>query len=175
MIQKTEEIDKWHLEKDPWGYESNSFDKKRKNILLAEIPELDYKNVLDIGCGQGFITQDLPGENVIGVDISEKAIKFAQEKNSEVEFKAGSIFDLNTMFSSTKFDLIVITGVLYKQYIGQSNNLIYLIIDSLLNKNGVLLCVHIDGWYNSSFPYLKSKELFYPYREFTHKLEVYIK
>jgi 2-polyprenyl-3-methyl-5-hydroxy-6-metoxy-1,4-benzoquinol methylase len=175
MIQPLSELEEWHKEEDPWNYNKNQDDKYRLDFLLSEIPKRDYKNVLDIGCGQGFITTKLPGKKIHGVDISNQAIKHAKKKSSEsVTFSQGSIFNLNNL-GNNKFDLIIITGVLYPQYIGMSSSLIYLILNSLLNKDGILVCVHIDEWYNCQFPFLKLKQRFYPYREFNHKLEVYIK
>lgn len=176
MIQTKEELEIWYKEEDPWGYFSSLEDDKRKAVLLSEIPERKYKRVLDIGCGNGFITKDLPGEQIVGIDISEKAIKYAKKKfeNERIKFECLSIFELNNR-DLQKFDLIVITGVLYPQYIGNSNSLIYLIIDRLLSHNGVLVSVHISEWYNSYFPYLLKELYFYDYKEFLHRLEVYLK
>lgn len=175
MIQKLNNLEEWHNKKDPWDYENNPHDFKRKQILLSEIPDLQYKNVLDIGCGQGFITQDLPGTNVYGVDVSHKAIEFAkQKKRGSVTFLQGSIFEIDTLFN-IKFDLIVITGVLYQQYIGKSNSLIYMLINNLLADNGIVISVHINEWYYSQFPYLKIKQIYYAYREYNHTLEIYRK
>ena len=176
MIQSKNELDEFYSSSDPWSYNENKDDTNRLNILLSELPNRDFDNVLDIGCGNGFITSKLPGKNILGVDISENAIKFAKEKNTNqnINYIQGSIFELNQKLN-IKFDLIVITGVLYSQYIGKANNLIYLIIDNLLSQNGVLVSVHIDEWYNSQFPYLKLKQHYYNYREFTHNLEIYIK
>lgn len=175
MIQKKEELEQWHISEDPWGYNTNVNDLVRKDILLHEIPNIAYKTVLDIGCGQGFITKDLPGEMVYGVDISQSAIDFANKiVDDRIQFKQGSIFEIDKLFD-VKFDLIIITGVLYSQYIGKSSNLIYLLINKILNDDGILISVHINEWYNSQFPYFKVKQLFYDYREFTHNLEIYSK
>ena len=175
IIQSLDDLENWHKEKDPWGYEDNLEDEKRKSILLNHIPEKTYNRVLDIGCGQGFITQSLPGNHVFGVDISQEAIKFAKQRETpNLNFKQASIFHLQDIFTE-KFDLIIITGVLYKQYIGRSSSLIYLIIDDLLQEGGNLVSVHIEEWYQSRFPYLKVNELQYPYRSYSHKLEVYVK
>jgi 2-polyprenyl-3-methyl-5-hydroxy-6-metoxy-1,4-benzoquinol methylase len=175
MIQRKEELENWHKQSDPWDYENNYDDKKRKSILLSEIPKRSYSNVLDIGCGQGFITKDLPGSNVYGVDISQIAIDYANNlKMDNIVFKQGSIFEIDKLFT-IKFDLIIITGVLYPQYIGKSSSLIYHLIDEILNENGVLISVHINDWYNSQFPYLKIQQLFYDYRIYTHNLEIYLK
>ncbi|MBP4137823.1 MULTISPECIES: methyltransferase domain-containing protein [Flavobacterium] len=174
MLQKIEDLEKWNDIEDPWGYNDNVHDALRKRILLDEIPKMQYKNVLDIGCGQGFVTKDLPGEKVYGVDISETAIKYAQNNNKNVIYSTGSIFEIDKLFD-IKFDLIIITGVLYPQYIGNSSSLIYLLIDKILKSNGILISVHINEWYSCQFPYLKINQVFYDYREFTHNLEIYSK
>jgi 2-polyprenyl-3-methyl-5-hydroxy-6-metoxy-1,4-benzoquinol methylase len=176
MIQLINELEDFHSKPDPWGYESNSDDNKRLDVLLSEISLFKPKRVLDIGCGQGFVTNKLLGEEIIGVDISQNAINFANKNNhnKNIFYMQSSIFELLEK-KIGEFDMIIITGVLYKQYIGESENLIYLIIDKLLNKNGLLIVVHIDEWYNSLFPYFKYKQLYYEYREYTHNLEIYIK
>ncbi|WP_026947192.1 class I SAM-dependent methyltransferase [Algoriphagus marincola] len=175
-FQNKKDLEDWYKVSDPWGYEKNKDDLIRKKILLSEIPNREYVNVLDIGCGEGFITKELPGEKILGVDISENAISFAKENigSPRIEFLSCDLFDLPNKVE-IKFDLIIITGVLYSQYIGNSNSLIYLIIDQLLKKNGVLVSVHIDEWYKSRFPYLLINEYYYSYREYSHILEVYQK
>lgn len=173
MIQDINDLNNFHKKEDPWNYNLNSDDSNRLEILLSEIPQRKYLNVLDIGCGQGFITSKLPGENIYGVDISEEAIKHAIKTNPKnINFIQSSIYNLNKVFSK-QFDLIIITGVLYPQYIGNSSSLIYKIIDKLLIENGYLISVHIDEWYSCQFPYLKLKEFYYPYRQYNHKFEIY--
>jgi predicted TPR repeat methyltransferase len=175
MLQPFEDLEKWHSSDDPWGYESNPEDAKRKDILLSELPQKKYDNVLDIGCGHGFVTRDLPGKRVLGVDISHEAVKKAQAyKTERISFLQSSLFDLNRNVPE-KFDLVIITGVLYSQYIGNALNLVYHIIDRLLMDSGILVSVHIDEWYEARFPYLLLNEYYYDYREYTHRLEVYVK
>lgn len=175
MIQKKEELEKWYEIEDPWGYNVDKADLIRRDVLLSEIPKKEYKNVLDIGCGEGFVTKKLPGTNVFGIDISQNAINYANEIATEaLQFRQGSIFEIDKIFD-IKFDLIIITGVLYPQYIGKSSNLIFLLIDKILNEKGILISVHINEWYQLQFPYLKRKQLYYDYREYTHNLEIYSK
>lgn len=175
MIQPLDEIERWHKIKDPWKYENSQDDQLRKHLLLSELPSKNYSRVLDIGCGQGFITRDLPGDSIIGVDVSSEAIKHAKKYEDErISFMQCSIFELNNKLHD-KFDLIIITGVLYPQYIGDSLNLVYIIIDNLLKENGIIISVHINSWYKAKFPYLLLTDYYYDYRDFTHKLEVYAK
>jgi 2-polyprenyl-3-methyl-5-hydroxy-6-metoxy-1,4-benzoquinol methylase len=175
MIQTLNEIEKWYKTKDPWQYENSKDDLLRKDILLSELPSQKYSNVLDVGCGHGFITRDLPGKKIIGADISAEAIKQAKQyENEKTTFLTASIFELNYILSEA-FDLIIITGVLYKQYVGNSLPLIYLIIDQLLGNNGILVSVHINSWYTARFPYLLLSEYYYDYRTYIHRLEIYEK
>lgn len=176
MLQSKKDLDLFYSNPDPWGYEINNEDQIRKEILISEIPDRKYKNVLDIGCGQGFITRFLPGENIRGIDLSENAIAFAKKNITinKFNFIQGSVFEADKLFDC-KFDLIIITGVLYPQYIGNSSSLVYLLIDKILNPCGILITAHINEWYNCQFPYMKIKQTFYSYREYIHNFEIYIK
>lgn len=175
QLQPLQDLEAWHAHQDPWEYASHPDDKRRLEILLSEIPRRDYRRVLDIGCGQGFITPHLPGKEIIGVDVSANAIQWARRQESDrVKFVQASIFDLTRRHLDT-FDLVVITGVLYRQYIGQALSNVYLEIDQMLAADGILISVHIRDWYRARFPYLLVTRHDYPYREFTHQLEVYAK
>ncbi|RMG03040.1 MAG: class I SAM-dependent methyltransferase [Nitrospirae bacterium] len=177
-MQSRKELEEFYGSEDPWGYDDNPHDRLRLNTLLSALPERSYRNVLDIGCGNGFVTVNLPGDRVTGVDISENAIKYARERSrhlSHISYLQASLFDLPFMSFDCRFDLIVITGVLYPQYIGESKLLIYQICDDLLDGDGVLVSCHISEWYSCRFPYITIHREYYPYREYTHLLEVYYK
>jgi 2-polyprenyl-3-methyl-5-hydroxy-6-metoxy-1,4-benzoquinol methylase len=180
MLQPLEELEQFYSKNDPWGYETNSDDIKRRNIILSEIPDRQYQNVLDIGCGHGFITRELPGNKITGVDISVNAIAQAnldrekQNIRKDINFIQSSIFDLTAKVSNS-YDLILITGVLYSQYIGDSKNLIYQILDRMLADDGILVCSHINDWYKLRFPYLMLENYYFEYRQYTQCLEVYVK
>ena len=127
MLQPLSDIEAWYDQDDPWNYESSLDDVKRRDILLHELPDRKFDSALDIGCGHGFLTRDLPARQVVGVDISKKAIKQANKlsgnKKKHISYLVGDLFNLDTLFPKKKFDLIVITGVLYPQYIGEAHTL----------------------------------------------------
>lgn len=175
-LQELQDLEKWYENNDdPWNYETTPDDKKRIDILLSEIPDKQYKRVLDIGCGNGFVTKKLPGQFILGTDISEGAIRAAKKiETDNLKFEKASLFGLDKQLEG-QFDLIVITGVLYPQYIGNAHVTVYETIDRLLAKGGILVSVHIDEWYKAQFPYLKLNEIFYPYRDYNHRLEIYVK
>jgi 2-polyprenyl-3-methyl-5-hydroxy-6-metoxy-1,4-benzoquinol methylase len=179
MIQSISELEDWYSKEDPWDYENNLQDIKRKDILIDELPKRKYMNVLDIGCGHGFITRELPGENLYGIDLSHKSIKQAnllgKRKGKKIKYIQGDLFAINDIFKKKKFDLIIITGVLYPQYIGKSFTYVYHQIDKMLKKDGILATVHISEWTNARFPYLLLKDMYYDYITYTHNLRIYQK
>jgi len=175
MIQSKEDLNEWYSEADPWGYFNNPQDAMRKARILSAIPQPEYENALDIGCGNGFLTNDLPGKQVLGLEISEKAVQWANEHAAKnVRYICGSLFDLPDL-KLPAMDLIVITGVLYSQYIGNSHRLIYILIDNLLKSNGILVCSHVYEWYKMRFPYLTISREYFAYRDLSQVLEVYVK
>ena len=178
VLQPIDELEKWWEKPDPWGYDNNPDDLNRREMLLSVIPARQYQKVLDIGCGNGFLTSRLPGKEIIGTDISSNALAHARKRNKEnrrIRFFQHSLFDFPHAGWTDCFDLIVITGVLYPQYIAQSEKLAYLIIDNLLKAGGILVSCHIDEWYKCRFPYVTLSRDYYPYKEYNHLLEVYLK
>jgi SAM-dependent methyltransferase len=175
MIQSKDELDNWYSEADPWGYFTNPHDAMRKAKILAAIPKFEYERTLDIGCGNGFVTRDLPGKNVIGLEKSEKAVEWANKNTpSHVHYRCGSLFDLPDL-DLPKMDLIVITGVLYPQYISSARRLVIVLIDQILKPGGILVCSHIYAWLKIRFPYLTVSREYFEYREYSQVLEVYSK
>jgi predicted TPR repeat methyltransferase len=176
QLQPLSDLEKWWENPDPWEYENNPEDINRRAMILSALPQKRYKKILDIGCGNGFVTHRLPGEEIIGVDISTNAISHAQKAGFfHIRYYPYSLFDLPRLSWTQSFDLIVITGVLYPQYIGKSHRLVYTILDDLLVMGGELVSCHIDEWHESRFPYNTLHREYYPYREYIHLLEVYRK
>jgi 2-polyprenyl-3-methyl-5-hydroxy-6-metoxy-1,4-benzoquinol methylase len=177
MDTKTE-LEQFYAVPDPWGYALNPEDEKRKSILLSMIAGIHPNRTLDIGCGNGFITRELPGSFVMGVDISERAIEHARRADPKPEhhYVAASLFQLPDPILSEQFDLILITGVLYKQYIASGVLTVFRIVDALLSDRGTLVTVHIHDWSSLvRFPYLLDESIQYPYREYIHSLNTYRK
>lgn len=175
-IQSKDELEQFYDRPDPWNYSDNDADLVRRARLLAVIPRRQYAQVLDIGCGNGFVTSRLPGEAITGVDLSSNAISYATAvADSRTTYLQKSFFDLSQAGWTNQFDLVVITGVLYPQYIGQSLLLASTIIDDLLSPGGHLISAHISECYRFRFPYTTLTREYYQYRDYTHVLEVYEK
>lgn len=114
-MNNKQQLEEFYLTPDPWGYKSRADDVMRKKRILSAIPKLHYKSTLDIGCGEGFITTDLPGDKVLGIDLSDNAISRTVETD-RVTYLAE---DINNFFTNKKFDLVVCTGILYPHFVNE--------------------------------------------------------
>ncbi|NJM26595.1 MAG: methyltransferase domain-containing protein [Bacteroidia bacterium] len=93
-----------------------SLTKKRLRFILDNLKQFvpDNARILDVGCGNGIISTHLAshGYNVLGIDVSEKAIQKANDSNSypNLEFKVLSAEALAS--SGQTYDAIVCSEVL---------------------------------------------------------------
>lgn len=177
-LEPAASIDAQYAVPDPWDYDTTPDDEVRAARLLSHLPDRGYARTLDVGCGNGFLTVRLPGDEVVGCDISGKAVGWARERAAarddadRFRFETASLFDLPSL-ALGRFDLVVITGVLYEQYVGRSFALVRLIVDDLLAEGGVLASVHIDDWFPHRFPYTTLRLSIDRYREYHHRLEIH--
>jgi SAM-dependent methyltransferase len=81
----------------------------RVSAIKKILGENNYKNLLDIGCGLGYTTNELEQAflraTVTGIDISEDAILYASQKFRQCEFRCEAIDPSNNK-QIFKFDLI---------------------------------------------------------------------
>ena len=78
-------------------------------ILLAMLPDLRDKAILDIGCGMGQHARqyaDMGAKSVLGIDISEKMLAFAQAHNGgeNIIYRRMAMEDLDAI--DGRFDLV---------------------------------------------------------------------
>lgn len=94
----------------PWGYEYLSYLRFILNILK----KLEFNSLLDVGCGDGRFLYEVyhifPQKKIVGIDISERAIKFARLMNPRVKYFHGDVKD--TSLIKEKFDIITLIETL---------------------------------------------------------------
>lgn len=85
-------------------------------VLVPTILQLsassDFTSVIDIGCGTGFLTEQLASkaQRIIGIDMSEEMIKFAKDQCIDVvnvEFKNSTIENFARNIKSPLFTLAI--------------------------------------------------------------------
>ena len=71
---------------DGWYQEDSRHTSRR--IIETVLAEFNFNNVLDIGCGKGSFTHRLKKANnqVLGLDLSETAIKVCRERYPDCQF-----------------------------------------------------------------------------------------
>lgn len=87
-----------------WGFEYLSY----MNEVIEEIKQLEYKNILDVGCGDGYLLNHLETDaEKLGIDLSQKAIMFANAFAKDAKFEIKDLFTLEE-----SIDLISLIEVL---------------------------------------------------------------
>jgi len=107
------------------------------DVVINMLRPFKGQLILDIGCGDGRLCYELKNNNVeiVGVDFSEQAIRFAKAFNPGVEFFVQDIEQLNLPY---QFDQIVLMEVL-EHFMPSKIPLILRNISNLLKDDGKLL------------------------------------
>jgi len=119
----------------------NNFTYRHVINFIEKYLRNDKAKVLDVGCGAGTICFYIAdkGNNVLGVDISSKAIKACQESahilgiDKIARFKA---IDFPNDIVKKRFDLIIFSEVIEHL---QNDNLALKRIYNMLNNKGILI------------------------------------
>ena len=100
-FETMKEMNEEHVPQITWGIE--------------HLPEIRPVNILDVGCGGGIFTRMMleryPGSRGCGIDISESAIEYADEFDSEfvdigrLQLTIGDVQDMP--YSNGTFDVVV--------------------------------------------------------------------
>ena len=167
MSQPKSEIEKAYETPDPWGYKTSAQDHVRKQTLLGVIEIFMgtmFERAIDVCCGEGWITEDLPAVTIHGIEISDNA---AARFSSYVKRVDGPI---------GKYGLVLATGCLYNHYD------LFSIIDHIREASGpgtLIVTSNIETWEKPEAITLLSRigrqvfEARFPYNEHHQKLRVF--
>jgi len=161
-MQPKQEIEDSYKTPDPWQYQTTPDDVLRKNYLLGIVNLFGpYHRALDIGAGEGWITQDLPAKSIFGYEISDNAAARFPANVSRVLVPEG------------KYDLVIATGVMYGHYdwVGFLR---------ILNEHSsrIIITSNIKPWEVNFPPSVVGTPVFeaeFPYREWQQKVRVWKK
>lgn len=128
-------------------YYDEIFPYKPQQLHFVEHYCSNRSKILDIGCATGALASALHNQehNVTAIDLDEKMLEKAKQRNTNVNFSVGDMLQLQKQFDGQQFDAILCFG----------NTLVHLTDNNevestlqqqakLLNANGVLLLQIID-------------------------------
>lgn len=126
---------------DPWGFETRWYERRKRALLIASLPDERYGTGLEIGCSLGHLTEVLAGrcDDLLAVDISAAAVEAATARlggRARIE-RRGVLDD----FPAGRFDLVVLSEVGY--YFGRPD--LDTVLDSIeasLTSGGTLVACH---------------------------------
>jgi SAM-dependent methyltransferase len=97
---------------DPWEQSTREAWASEKAVALNLIKKLDVQKVMELGCGLGHYTKKIAdlGVDVIGVDVSETAVKKAMLNYPGCNFIVGDILDFE-IYRKYKPDVIVMAEI----------------------------------------------------------------
>ena len=153
-MQSKEELESWYSTEDPWQYKTTPDDLYRKDRILSLLET--YDTALDIGCGEGFVTTDLPAKKIYGIEVSDNAsLRLPSNVNRLLQ-------------PDGKYDLVMTTGTLYQQYNHQQ-------ITQWIKESAShhILVGGIKDWMIWSDFGKVIKEIEFQYREYTQIVRLY--
>lgn len=162
-MQTKDQLEDFYKKADPWGYQTNIADVNRKNIILQETNDLAAKHgifntALDIGAGEGWITSGLPSKNIYGYELSDLAASRFPDNVKRMTKEE---------ISGQKFDLIIATGVLYKQY-----DYRWILNTIMKRAGGFVVSCNIKNLEINDLPF-RIKTYEFPYRQYIERLSIY--
>ena len=165
----------YHDNSDPWHYQTRWYEKRKRDMCLAVLPQAKYATAIELGCGNGVFSELLAPRchALLSIDGHHQAVQLAQQRVSNfphVKVILGVIPDaLSTLNNTTlcddslsddslsndlpanksAFDLIVISEILY--YLSPTDiDTVIVWIKQHIAAGGTLLCCHwryaIDGF-----------------------------
>lgn len=131
------------------------------NVLKFSQPESE---ILDIGCGCGYLTNciyECNRKKICGIDISKESINYAKRKYNNITFTQGSIYDID---KNKNYDLCLAIMLLNNiPDIDEFFKVLYRIISN--NGKSIIVIPHPVYWTMKhigvkNFNYLKENEMY---------------
>jgi predicted TPR repeat methyltransferase len=131
---------------DPWRVASSDYEANKYAATLAALPAGRYASALDVGCAIGVFTRDLAArcDHLVGIDASPTAVAAAIVRCSDLPHVAIAAMQVPQQWPDGRFDLIVLSEILY--YLSDDDlTALARRVETSLAPGGTLLLVHWTG------------------------------
>src|SRR4051794_19155001 len=119
---------------DPWDLASSPYEQRKLALLMASLPEARYREAFEPGCAIGVTTEALAGRcnRLLAMDGAIRAVEQARRRlvgvKGRVSVREGRI---PVDWPALRFDLIVISELLYYLDVEDRREVSSLVVDSL--------------------------------------------
>lgn len=126
---------------DPWRFATSNYERDKYAATLAALPDRRFASGFEIGCSIGVLTRQLAEccDALLGADVSETALAQARTRCADQPHVTFARMVVPGDWPDARFDLVVLSEVLY--YIGAPglHAVARRTLDSLLPGGCVLL------------------------------------
>jgi SAM-dependent methyltransferase len=133
----------YHGSDDPWGFRDRWYERRKRDVTMACLPDRHYRSGFEAGCSIGLLTSGLAQrcERLLAVDASEAA--------AEQAARAVDGFPLVRVEQRTlpeqwpigeRFDLVVLSEIAYYFDANDLSTLLDLAVTSLAPAGALLAC-----------------------------------
>ena len=100
---------------DPFGYRASWYEQRKRQLLVASLPQRLFANAWEIGCSNGELTAALAPHcrALLATDISQRAVELASQRNRHSRHVSVQCARHPDQWPSGQFDLIVLSEVGY--------------------------------------------------------------
>jgi cyclopropane fatty-acyl-phospholipid synthase-like methyltransferase len=132
--------------RDPWGFATSEYERTKYVKTIETLGDRHFVSGLEIGCSVGVLTQLLASrcDHLLGVDIVEAPLVSARERCRDQPWVQFAQMTVPQAWPDDRFDLIVLSEVLYYFSLADLDAVIARVKHSL-TTGGVALLVHWLG------------------------------
>jgi LmbE family N-acetylglucosaminyl deacetylase/SAM-dependent methyltransferase len=136
---------------DPWKYTTSWYERRKRALTLAALPQEHYRSGLEVGCSIGTLTAGLAGRcaNLLAVDASSAALEQACKRLAPFPWVETRQLTLPGSWPDGSYDLIVVSEVGYYLTPAEFGLLLDRIGESMAPGGTLLLCHWrhpVSGW-----------------------------
>ncbi len=147
MSRRTETIaadyfeQKYRADIDPWRFRSSDYEREKYQSTVAALGRSRFASALEVGCSIGVLTAQLAPrcDQLLAIDASPTAIEAARQQAvpDNVTFEVAT---LPQQFPAGRFDLIVLSEVLYYFAAPDLARVVQQCIEALRPDGEIILC-----------------------------------
>lgn len=110
-----EYFDALYRSEDPFGYRASWYEQRKRELLVAMLPQRMFVNAWEIGCSNGELTAALAPRchALLATDISPRAVELASQRNRQSRHVSVQCALHPDQWPPAQFDLIVLSEVGY--------------------------------------------------------------